>query len=248
MVPKQLTQAQLTLAQEFVATRNAGLAYRRAYDPPAHLSGAELWARARAALNNHHVQEYVSELTSQALTNVLISAQDIIQDWVDIVHADPNEIVAHVRVNCRFCHGIDHQFQWIETEYYTAAANAIDLKQEPPDCSGGFGYNGTLEPVGDCPSCFGMGIGEVRVADTTKLSPGARKLLKGIEVTKNGIKVMLHDQQEARNMIATCMGILGATAPALPFMKSAQTVEEDKVVENVTPEQAAKEYLRLVSK
>lgn len=243
---RELTHLQKSLAEEFVATRNAGLAYRRVYNPPSHLSSSELWGRAKQALGVPAVKAYVVELNQQVLANLMISAQDIIQDWVDIVNADPNELIAHVRVNCRFCRGLDHRFQWVEQDYYMAVAAAIEASKPMPDGSGGHGFNGTLEPVETCPSCFGLGVGEVRVADTTKLSPSARKLFKGIKVSKNGTEVLMHDQQEARNLIAQCMGLLDGAGSLL-----LKPPEKDATANSAVPltqEEASREYLRLVGR
>ena len=31
--------------------------------------------------------------------------------------ADPNELMRYMRVNCRFCWGIDHNYQWTVGEF-----------------------------------------------------------------------------------------------------------------------------------
>lgn len=244
---RELTTKQTELAEEFVATRNKGLAYRRVYAPPAHLTSAELWRRADAALRAPAVQAYIEELQQRALVNVLISAQDIIQDWVDICSADPNELIRHVRVNCRYCRGIDHAYQWVESELLEAQANAISIgAQVMPDGSGGVGFNGTLPPVGDCPRCFGLGVGEVVVADTTHLSGSARKLFRGIKVGRNGVEVLMADQDAARRQLAECMGLLkgeGFKPPPPP-----DTAAAERVANALTPQEAADEYSKMITR
>lgn len=242
----QLTVLQNNLAEQFVATRNAGLAYRRVYNPPAHLTSAELWSRANQALKSPGVQARIEELQQQALINVLISAQDIIQDWVDIVSADPNELIRHVRINCRYCRGIDHHYQWVEADLLEAQTRALENPTLPmPDHFGGIGFNGTLPPVEDCPRCFGVGVGEVVVADTTQLSGSARKLFRGIKVTKNGIEVLMANQDEARKQLAECMGLLkgdGFRPPPPPDLLAAQ-----RVADALTPQDAEREYRKMIT-
>lgn len=244
---RELTTLQSDLAEEFVATRNKGLAYRRVYNPPAHLTSAELWRRADQALKAPAVLAYIEELQQRALVNVLISAQDIIQDWVDICSADPNELIRHVRVNCRYCRGFDHGYQWVESELLEAQANAIAIgAQVMPDGTGGVGFNGTLPPVETCPRCFGLGVGEVIVADTTQLSGSARKLFRGVKVTKNGIEVVMADQDAARKQLAECMGLLKGEGFKPPLPPDTQAA--DRVANAADPIEAAAEYRRMVTR
>lgn len=58
----------------------------------------------------------------------------------------------------------------------------------------------TKEPNPDCVACAGDGVQQVVLADTTKVSPGARRLFKGVELDQNGFvkKLLLHDQMAAR--------------------------------------------------
>lgn len=56
------------------------------------------------------------------------------------------------------------------------------------------------EPNDDCMACAGHGDRVVLLADTTKVSPGARRLFKGVELDQWGHvkKLLLHDQMAAR--------------------------------------------------
>lgn len=56
------------------------------------------------------------------------------------------------------------------------------------------------EPNDQCQACFGFGERRVYLADTTKVSPGARRLFKGVELNPDGSvkKLLLHDQMAAR--------------------------------------------------
>jgi hypothetical protein len=56
------------------------------------------------------------------------------------------------------------------------------------------------EPNESCIACEGNGESKVFLADTTKVSPGARRLFKGVELDQGGgiKKLILHDQMAAR--------------------------------------------------
>jgi hypothetical protein len=56
------------------------------------------------------------------------------------------------------------------------------------------------EPNSDCTACAGQGDRVVVLADTTKVSAGARRLFKGVELDQWGHvkKLLLHDQMAAR--------------------------------------------------
>lgn len=56
------------------------------------------------------------------------------------------------------------------------------------------------EPNETCIACAGRGERVVLLADTTKVSPGARRLFKGVELDQWGRvkKLLLHDQMAAR--------------------------------------------------
>jgi hypothetical protein len=57
-----------------------------------------------------------------------------------------------------------------------------------------------LEPNDECTACHGVGVRLVFLQDTDKVSPGARRLYKGIECNPDGTvkKLLLHDQMAAR--------------------------------------------------
>jgi hypothetical protein len=56
------------------------------------------------------------------------------------------------------------------------------------------------EPNADCAACQGGGDRVALLADTSKVSPGARRLFKGVELDQWGHvkKLLLHDQMAAR--------------------------------------------------
>jgi hypothetical protein len=77
-----------------------------------------------------------------------------------------------------------------------------------PDCAGGFGWRHNGEPHGGCPECAGEGIEDIFFRDTESLTGPERKLIAGIERTKDGLKVKLRDQDAIRMAIAKYLGML----------------------------------------
>lgn len=230
----------------FVMTNNEMHSYRLAFVVDKHAAAQWVFKQARELLQDPSVRERVQELRDTAAKSLLVSVQDLIQDWVDIATADPNELVAHVHVNCRFCYGAGHAYQWADDAEYAAAVDAALKKDKPiPDCSGGFGFNDGLEPLLTCPSCYGRGYGRVRIADTTKLSSKALKLYAGAKQDRFGsVEILMHSQEKARESLARTLGAFKDGVPVLPLIPvaGAQTIPD-----NISSADAGRGYLRLIN-
>lgn len=217
----RVSDAPLTIEEELFALRvvelrNASAAYRAVYDCKG-LAPSVVWDRARNLTGRADVAARIGEhravIEAQAVAKVL----DLLRDWDDIATADPNELVAVRRYNCRHCHGEGHAYRYRDEAEMAAAYAACDQDgrlpdgSQPPDCLGGFGWRRTDPPHPDCPRCEGQGLECVEVQDTTLLSPKAAKLYAGAKVDKNGrIEVLMHSQAEARVNIARVLGAMGA--------------------------------------
>lgn len=147
--------------------------------------------------------------------DIMVSARDVLREWLTIATADPAEIVRTVHRCCRHCHGAGHAFQWVNEEEYAKACDealqaveGTDAMPQLPDCSGGFGFNSRRLVVADCPACLGEGRAETYIEATDNLSPAARRLYAGVEETKSGVKVKLRDQDAAWRHIAQYLGML----------------------------------------
>lgn len=125
--------------------------------------------------------------------------------------ADPRELVEFVYKCCRYCHGIDHQYQLTprqlkdrETEHKRLVTEAKAAKAPAPgplDTLGGMGYDQNRDPHEDCPECNGNGLGRIVLKDTRHLSPGALSLYGGIKEGKEGIEVKVADQRPYLEML-----------------------------------------------
>jgi len=130
--------------------------------------------------------------------------------WL-IATADPNELIEYKRINCRHCHGEGFGYQWKEHEFEAAVAQAErpDSKgktRDLPDIAGGFGFTVNLDPHPDCPHCDGNGEERIFPKDTRDLSEAAKALYKGVKMTKNGLEILMHDQDAARRFYAELCG------------------------------------------
>lgn len=135
--------------------------------------------------------------------------QEMVLDrlWM-IATANPNEIVTHRRVCCRFCWGVDHQYQWKHyQEWLKAVGQAKQHDVEAPSMEGGLDYDHTAKPHPKCPKCKGEGEGDLLAKDTEQLSAAALALYAGAKPGKYGPEVKTHDQMAALDKVARHLGM-----------------------------------------
>jgi phage terminase small subunit len=144
----------------------------------------------------------------------------VLEHWMDVAYADPNELMQIRRLNCRFCHGIDHQYQWIDEEEYERACESARSEAESkskesgeevfpgmPSDTGGYGFNKLVDPNKNCPKCLGEGKVDLHIADTRKISMQARRLFAGVKQTQSGVEIKFRDQDKAMENIARHLGM-----------------------------------------
>jgi len=71
-----------------------------------------------------------------------------------------------------------------------------------PTDIGGYGYRITDGPNPNCPECAGLGVGFVRITDTTTLTGSARLLYDGVEETRQGKRIKIRDRDRALENLA----------------------------------------------
>lgn len=245
-----LTAQQEKFAQLYVQLGNYSAAYRQSYDVDAKTLWTTVATEASRLAAHPDVAARIRQLQDEAAAKSAIpSLAARMQELREMESADARDICGLRWVCCRHCHGIDHGYQWADDlEYAKACDVAVTAKKPLPDMSGGFGYNGTLAPVQDCPRCWGMGTQQPYVNDITKLTGPAVRLYKGVKIKGNGdIEILLHDQMQARDMLNRFMGaykdgaaaIIGGGNAAAEAVKQAQDAR--------TPEERQRNYLRVVS-
>lgn len=246
MSSDNLTPQQEKFAQGCVRLTNQSAAYRQAYEVKPTTQWTTIATEASKIAALPHVSKRIRQLQDEAAQQTAIpSAAQRITELREIESANPNDIIGMRWINCRYCRGEGHGYQWRDDmEYAQACDAALVAKQRLPDCSGGVGFNGTLDPVPGCPRCWGVGEQRPIVADTTKLTGGAARLYKGVKIKGNGdIEILMHDQLKARDMLNRIQGIYKDNTAAMP--PAASTASQ--VAAAKTPEERQRAYLRLVS-
>lgn len=228
----------------FVESRNPMQAFRLSFVVDDKATSQFVFEQADKLMKDPDIQLRVQQMRDEAAVATRVKVEELMQDWHDIAVADPNEIVAHLRLCCRYCYGADHKYQYINVaEWMMSAAKALDAGLIPNSFDGGEGFNPERDPFPECPMCFGVGMPEVRIADTRKLHGPARKLYAGVKQTRSGIEVLMHDQQKARESLARILGAFkDGWIPVTPPVEQAQPISKQE-----TAERAGKTYLRLVS-
>lgn len=211
-----LTPKQQKFVEEYLVDLNATQAAIRAgyAENTARVVGAE-------NLTKPAVAAAIAAARSERSARTEITADKVLQRWWEIANADVNDLVQFRRVACRFCHGVEHAYQWIDqrefnramADYFArmaegqAVANAATVVAGAPTDEGGYGFSPKLDPVKTCPHCFGEGAGEVHAVDTRKLKGAARHLYAGVKVTQSGFEVKLHDPMKALDNVARHLGM-----------------------------------------
>lgn len=223
-------------------------AYRAAFRPCESLDSAAVSKAAAKTLKRPRIIKRIEELRAPVIKKMKFEAEEVLGRWIKIANAWPGDLVQLRRQCCRYCYGIDHQFQWVEIDYALLVAKCINDKAMPPDDAGGYGFNGTLEPNIDCPKCFGDGVAEVYITDTRKLRGGAKILFDGIKKTKDGWEVKILDRMAALDSIAKYLGMFKDKIVSPPST-SASNVLALPALSTITtdPREAARIYQEIMA-
>ncbi|WP_353938241.1 terminase small subunit [Escherichia coli] len=160
--------------------------------------GNTAWVAASRLYRNDKVFRAISYFRNQYQKRYTADLDLLVSQLMAIVQADPNQLAQFRRVNCRYCWGENHLYQWRDiAEFDRAAAQASkDGKPEPE--YGGLGFVDNAIPNPDCPKCCGEGTGQLYMADTTLLDGDARQLYAGAKLGKFGVEILLEDKAAAR--------------------------------------------------
>lgn len=247
----ELTAEEVVFCRDYVADgrRDPVAAWISAFgqDIAATLPDDELERRARSLLRRSSIAAQIDRQVQDACTVLDISPARVLARWAQVAFADPREL-AHVRrVNCRYCWGAGHRYQWTPAEFDARIAEAmqraIDEAQEyePPAEEGGVGYKANRAPHPDCPECAGEGVAGVYLADSGSLSPAGAALYAGVKATKYGYDVLTHDQLKALDALSKFFGLTPETVRLMtqPAGATGEGAFDD-------PETAADAYRRLM--
>lgn len=197
-----LTPKQIRFVDEYMVDRNASQAALRAGYSKKNYSAIGLHL-----LGKYHIRLAIRRRERAIAERVEITADMVVDRYWQIATADPNELTEYRRENCRHCWGEGHAYQWTANEYEEAVKKAKAEGAEEPPCDGGLNFDHRRPPHPDCPECGGEGRGRMFVQDTRHLSPSALALFAGVEVTKDGLKIKMHNQMEALKSVGLHLGI-----------------------------------------
>lgn len=195
-----LSEQQMIFAQHVVDGKTRVDAYRLA---GYKCDGENAYFAASQIYRNIQVRRYIHAIRNERQKRYAAELDDVIGQLTAIINADPNEISQYRRVNCRYCWGSDHKYQWRDiAEQLSAERKAESDGAAPPDTSGGIGFVDNANPNPECPRCNGEGVGEPFFADTRDLEGDARYLLQGVKLGKFGIEILTADKDSARKELA----------------------------------------------
>ncbi|ELZ5573730.1 terminase small subunit [Escherichia coli] len=195
-----LSDQQMIFAQHVLDGKTRVEAYRLA---GYKCDGENAYFAASQVYRNIKVRRYIYAMRKERQTRYSAELDDVIAQLNAIINADPNEISQYRRVNCRYCWGFGHQYQWRDAVEFEEAEEEAKSKEKPaPRDDGGYGYNQTLDPNPDCPRCNGEGRGEAVFADTRDIEGDAIHLLHGVKLGKFGIEILTADKDSARKELS----------------------------------------------
>ena len=196
-----LTSKQDAFARAYVQGCSVADAYRFAYRVGDDTAPATVRNNGYKVLNHPKVAVRIRQLQEAAGALTTKSTGLLIAELEEMVGADLNELMQLVVGACRSCWGEGGAHQWRDdVEYARACDEAMATGAPLPSMAGGFGYQFEREPNPECGHCDGAGLQRVRMTNTADLSPGVRRLFRGIELFPDGSikRVLLHDQMAAR--------------------------------------------------
>ena len=199
---KGLTPKQQRFVDEYLIDLNATQAAIRA-----GYSAKTAYSAGQRLLKDVEVAAAIAKRRAEVSDAAKVDAAWVLRQWAAVAAADPNELVQYRRECCRHCWGVGNAYQWTPAELKRARAQAKAAKAPAPDASGGIDFDRRREPNPGCPECNGDGHGRMIVADTRKLAPHVRRLYAGMRLGKDGLQVLMRDQDAAVANIARHLGM-----------------------------------------
>lgn len=204
MRDQALTEKQQKFVIEYCVDLHCGNAARRAgySERTADDMGSQLHC-------NPKIKAAIDERMADMAVAQGITTQKVLRKLFDIAFADPNELAQVRHVCCRHCWGENFEYQWTQAEFLKAVEASLKAAQPIPSNAGGMGFDATKDPNPACPNCHGEGLTISWLADTRKLTGQAKAVYAGTKMTKDGITILLRDQDKALAILAQHLGIVG---------------------------------------
>lgn len=215
--PGGISLLQQRLVTEMLRDLNVGAAARRC-----GLSDRQ----ARQMLEYPAVNAALQTAYRERTERVQVAADEVLRRVVRFVRADRGEL-SHVRmVNCRFCWGIDHRYQFTANElrvqvqqhkFQLKESNVPEDQWSEFDDQGGDGFNCWRRPYAvehgqdhNCPECAGVGTPRLWITDYRDYSEEAKAIYAGAKLNlKTGeIQVMARDRPIGEELLMRHLGLL----------------------------------------
>lgn len=218
----KLTPKQQRFVDEYLIDLNATQAAIRAgYSPKtANEMGAENLAKPS-------IKQAIEQAKAERSERTKITQDDVLKMWHDLATVDYNEISQLLNVNCRYCWGVDHEYQYTPKEWQRVCESA-DKEQASRPPFGGDDFNHKRAPNPNCPECGGLGNATIHLHDTDRLSPQAKLAYQGAKAGKFGIEVLTTDRMKALDNIARHLGMF--TDKVQLTGKDGQAIEQNITV------------------
>lgn len=240
-----LTSMQQLFVAEYLVDLNATQAALRAGASPR--SAYEMGSRW---LKKVEVRDAIAIGIAGRIARTEVTADLIVKELAKIAFADATELMAIRRTCCRYCWG-GPEFLYTETpaerrvrqrKHDHAMALAEQGRGAAPDWDSTIlvGFRRTADPNPECPECCGDGLVSLLLSDTRFVSPEARALFAGAQITRHGIKVSVHDKLRALEMLGQHFGLFDQKGNA-NAEASVPVAELDAIYENALAEVAASE-------
>lgn len=209
---QQLTPREMLFLREYVKDWNGSAAALRAGlgNGKPNIAGQQ----ATIMLRMPHMIIALHHLLRARTDRMDIKSDEVAKYWYTLATADARELMPVRKRNCRYCWGIDYQYQFTDNEL-RQASRSHRMKHTrtrlPPmfDELGGGGYDQTKDPNHDCPECRGVGVWNPETIDLDQLSPGAAMLFDGLKYLKDGsVEVKIRDRSQAMRNFELLMGFI----------------------------------------
>lgn len=171
----------------------------------------EAEAVAYKLMHKPTVIKFIQQEFDRRARKIDVKAEDIIRYWLNLATADTRELTPIVC--CRYCYGIDFQYQYTLNEYRTERQRHLMKQLRLPehkrvefDEQGGSGYDFTKDPNPNCPECHGRGEFNIRGLDLKNMSEQALSLFEGIKYSGRGYEVLRRDRSYAMTMLQRLLG------------------------------------------
>ncbi|HGO5420109.1 TPA: terminase small subunit [Klebsiella oxytoca] len=194
-----LSEKESKFVLHFLKTGNRAEAYRAAgYGG----QGNTVYVEASRMYRKPKISKAIRYLKERFRKRYTADIDELVDQLIAIIRADPNDIAFYRRVNCRYCWGENHLYQWRDIAEFDKAAEAASKEGKESPEYGGLGFVDVMDPNPDCPRCYGEGKGQMHINDTRDHEGPEKHLFAGVKLGKFGIEILTEDKKAARQLLA----------------------------------------------